>query len=128
MSTVDIRLILDGGQIEHGMHCYQPGSVVSGAVHLMPARDVQCDRAIAKIGWRTEGRGDRDSANIGEVELYRGPLSQNIAVSGRFEFALPDQPLSYVGHYINIIWEIAVVVDVPFARDIKQAEQIVVVP
>ncbi len=49
-------------------------------------------------------------------------------VESEFRFQLPEQPWSYSGHYINIVWEIFVYVDVPLAGDPKFRQPFVVRP
>lgn len=126
MADVELRLILQGGESDGGVHCYEAGSTVRGMVQLVTTGEVKSNRVSVSIGWHTEGRGDRDSAQIGEVELHRGRLGTNTYLTPSFSFTLPDQPWSYAGHYINIIWEVTATVAVPFGRDIKQTEPIVV--
>ena len=128
MADIEVRLILQGGEADGGVHGYEPDSTVGGTVQLVTGQDVRCERVLVSIGWHTEGRGDRDAATVDEVELCRGPLSMNTSSTHGFELTLPDQPWSYAGHYINIIWEVTVTVAIPFARDVKRTEPIVVVP
>jgi hypothetical protein len=128
VAEVDIRLVLEGGEADRGQRRYEPGSMVRGTVQLVPAQDVRCDGVFVTVGWHTEGRGDSAHVQVGEVELQRGPLTANTPTSHSFAVALPHEPWSYAGHYINIIWEITVVIAIPFAADIKHAEQIVVAP
>src|SRR5215204_6129059 len=122
MADVEVRLTLQGGESGGGVHCYESGSTVRGMVRLVSTGEVRCDRVFVSIGWHTEGRSDRDCAQVGEVELHRGRLDANTYLTPSFSFRLPDHPWSYAGHYINIIWEVTVTVAVPFGRDIKRTE------
>jgi len=128
MAKADIRLVLDGGEAERAWRRYEPGSTVRGTVQLLVGGDVRCDRVVVAIGWHTEGRGDRNGASVGEVELVRGRLTTNTTPSHSFAFRLPNEPWSYAGHYINIVWEVTVTIAIRFARDIKRTEQVVVAP
>ena len=126
MANVNIELTLHGGEVEGAQRRYDPGSTVQGWVRLTPNGDVDSDRAVVRLEWHTEGRGDRDQGRADEVELARGPLSGPLVQS--FTLTLPHLPWSYAGHYINIIWRVLVVVDIRFARDIRLEQPIAVAP
>ena len=127
-ADVEVRLILQGGETDGGVRCYEPGSTVRGMVQLVTGQDVKCDRVFVAIGWHTEGRGDRDAATVDQVDVARGPLKTNMSSTHSFVLTLPGQPWSYAGHYINIVWEVTATMAIPFTRDIKRTEPIVVVP
>lgn len=99
-----------------------------GWVRLTPHEDVNCNRVLASLEWHTEGRGDRDGDCVAEVVLAEGDLSANTSVIQEFNLTVPSVPWSYAGHYINVIWEVIVVVDRPFARDVIRKEAVVVAP
>jgi hypothetical protein len=127
MADVDIELALKGGEVENGRRCYEPGLAVHGSSRLTPHGTVDCRRVVARLEWHTEGRGDRDQACADEVELVvRGPLSEPLVQC--FTLTVPRQPWTYAGHYIDIIWQVRVIVDIPFALDISNEESIVVAP
>lgn len=126
MADVDIELTLRGDAVEDGGRRYDPGSTVRGWARLTPDGSVNARRAVARLQWHTEGRGDRDQACCDEVELARGPLVEPLVQS--FMLTVPQQPWSYTGHYINIIWQVVVVVDIPHAFDVSAQEQVVVAP
>jgi hypothetical protein len=126
MSNVKIELTLQGGEVEGRRRRYDPGSTVQGWVRLTPDGSVNSDRVMAWLEWHTEGRGDRDQGRADEVEVLKGPLSGSLVQS--FTLTLPALPWSYAGHYINIIWQVLVVVDIRFARDIRLEEPIAVAP
>jgi hypothetical protein len=128
MADVDIELTLQGGEVSGGRRRYEPGSAVHGWLRLTPREDVNCRRLLARAEWHTEGRGDRDGDCVAEVELAEGDLSAGTPVIQEFSLTLPSEPWSYAGHYINVIWEVIVVVDTPFARDVIRKRPIVVAP
>jgi hypothetical protein len=126
MAGVNIELNLSGGEREGYRRWYQPGSTVQGWVRLTPDGSVNSNRVIACLEWHTEGRGSRDHGRVDQVEIVQGAFSNSVAQS--FSLTLPPLPWSYAGHYINIIWQVLVVVDIPFARDIRREEAIIVAP
>ena len=87
---------------------------------------MNCRRVVARLEWHTEGSGDRDDGCVGEVEVATGPLAGPLVQS--FTLTVPQQPWSYTGHYIDIIWQVSVVVDIRVGLDITVEEPIVVAP
>jgi hypothetical protein len=128
MADIDLELALQGGEVTDGRRRYEPGSTVHGWMRLTPREDVNCRRVLARLAWHTEGRGDGDGDCVAEVELAEGDLTANTSVIQEFNLTVPSEPWSYAGHYINVIWEVIVVVDTPFARDVLGKEPIVVAP
>ena len=45
-----------------------------------------------------------------------------------FRFTLPNGPWSYAGHYVNIIWEVDVSIDLALARDLRDQQPFVLAP
>jgi hypothetical protein len=123
---VDVELTLQGGEVEEGGRRYEPGSSIQGWARLTPNGTIACRRVTAHLEWHTEsqGRPERDRAD--EVELLRGPLSGS--VTQRFTLTAPWQPWSYTGYYINIVWQVGVVADIPHWGDIGVEEIILIAP
>lgn len=127
MADVDIELTLQGGEVENGRRRYEPSSAVHGSARLTPHDTVDCRRVVARLEWHTEGRGARDEECVDEVDVVvRGPLTEPLVQ--RFTLTVPRQPWTYAGHYINIVWEVRVIVDIPFATDISSEESLIVAP
>jgi hypothetical protein len=126
MADVDIELTLQGGEVGDGGRRYEPGSTVQGWARLTPEGTVDCRRVVVRLEWHTEGRGDRDQDCADEVELVSGPLSAPLDQS--FTLTVPQMPWTYAGNYIDIIWRVLVVVDIPLAFDIKAEAPIVAAP
>ncbi len=105
-----------------------PGEVVQGTVRITPEKDINCRHLFARLQWRTEGRGDEDKAIVAEQDLYQGTLSAGMPRHHSFHLRLPDQPWSYVGQLIRIVWEVEVSIDVAFARDPRAAVQFAMRP
>jgi hypothetical protein len=101
------------------------GATISGSVTWIPepGRAANAREAIITIGWRTEGRGDKDSGTIKTIKSSFSEGAMPGATPVTFECAIPvDAPPTYNGKLIRIIWEIAVRVDIPWAIDEKHAE------
>jgi hypothetical protein len=128
MDQITFNVTLQEGIAEAGFMRYEPSSPISGLVQIVPNQDVNARKAAVRLRWRTEGRGDMDSESIGETEIWQGNLVKGRPVQGQFSFQLPQQPWSYSGHYITIVWEIFVYVDVPLTGDPKFAVPFVVRP
>ena len=128
MDQITFNVTLQEGIAEAGFMRYEPSSPISGLVQIVPNQDVNARKAAVRLRWRTEGRGDMDSESIGETEIWQGNLVKGRPVQGQFSFQLPQQPWSYSGHYITIVWEIFVYVDVLLTGDPKFAVPFVVRP
>lgn len=128
MADVDIELTLQGGEASGARRHYEPGSAVRGWIRLTPRDDVNCDRVLTRLEWHTEGRGDLDRHCAAEIVLAGGNLAANTSAIRDFTISVPKAPWSYAGHYINIIWEVIVVVCIPFALDVIRKEQVIVAP
>ncbi len=96
------------------------GSVLSGEVRISCSEPVDCQAVRCVIGWHTEGRGDRDEGTAWSKTLHTGPLNGQHTFP--FEAVLPiDGPISYSGHYVNIVWTVTSVIELAWKKD-PQAE------
>jgi len=123
---VDLELTLQGGEVEEGGRRYEPGSSIQGWARLTPNGPVECRRVTAHLEWHTESQGHPERDRADEVELLRGPLSGSLLQ--RFTLTVPWQPWSYHGYYINIVWQVGVVADIPHWGDIGIEEIILIAP
>lgn len=115
-----ISITLTGwGAQTAGIAAFRPGDFVQGAVQITPEKDLRCRHFWVRLRWHTEGRGDRDEGLGAEQDLYQGHLKAGVPVTYSFHLRAPDEPWSYAGHYIQIVWEIAASVDVPLGVDPK---------
>ena len=102
---------------------YRPaGGVISGRVLVTCDEPTQCRRLSAIICWHTEGRGDTDRDEVLSESLVEGqvPAGQS---EHPFSLNLPDEPISYSGHHIKIIWTVTARLDLAWKTDPK-AEQV----
>lgn len=128
MANVEISIALRddfaGGASAH----YEPHQVLQGGVVLRVDRSLNCRHVFVRLVWHTEGRGDRDRGEVAEVDLHQGEIRPGAPLREDFHFRLPEGPWSYAGHYINIIWEVEVSIDVPLARDPRASKRIILAP
>jgi len=92
------------------------GDTVGGHAIVSTLEALSCRAVTLSVGWHTEGRGDRDEAFVFEQRVHEGELSSG---EHRFPFAakLSDGPMSYAGHYMNIIWQVKAQIDLAWKRD-----------
>jgi len=128
MAKATIEVKLDGERELGVLKHYLPSEDISGEILIIPDGDIRCKNVSARLQWRTEGRGDRDQGKVDELILAQGTLKAGMPTQYPFHFILSDSPWSYAGHYINIVWEIAVVIDIPFAKDVNYSQPFVMAP
>lgn len=115
-----IRIQIPSEQVE-------VGSALKGQVTWTPEKESKPRGLRVTLGWRTEGRGNTKEGTCDETE--RTDIAPGSTVTLPFEFHVPiDEPVSYDGKLMKIIWEITVQVDLPFARDEIEKREIRVVP
>jgi hypothetical protein len=117
MSAASFEIELRGGETGGALMRFRPGETLQGSVRITPLSDLQARHVYVRLLWHTEGRGDRDQAIITEQDMFQGQLKAGVPVYYSFHFALPQQPWSYAGHYVNIVWEVETTVDLSLARD-----------
>ena len=129
MDKVTFTVSLREGIPEGDFIRYEPGSPISGFVQVIPNEDILNARSTSvRLRWRTAGQGDLNSKTLGDIEISRGSLVKGRPIEKEFRFQLPLDPWSYSGHYINIVWDILVFVDVPFSVDPKHSQPFVMRP
>ena len=117
-TSLDIQIDLDPGPwAESELKNYRlAGDELGGCVRVKVDEPVSCRGLVAKVGWHTEGKGDRDEENVFEQTLHAGALD-----TGEFTFPfstkLPISPISYSGHYLTIVWRIEASLDLAWKRD-----------
>jgi len=129
MAKADIEITLHGGEAgEFGIRHYHPGETLTGTATIFPDDDINCKNLFVRLQWHTEGRGTVYSQTDDEINLFQGTLKGGYPTTYDFEINLPREPWSFYGHYISIVWEVEVQLDVPWARDVKQVEKFAMVP
>ena len=128
MAQAEIQVELGGGTPEDGLQRYEPGAEIWGLLQVAVDSEVKCNHLRVHLQWHTEGRGDRDEGRIAEDDVFQGVLTPGPPFTREFRFLLPLEPWSYAGHYVNIVWEIAVDVDVPWSKNPRHSQPFVVRP
>jgi sporulation-control protein spo0M len=128
MAEVIMQWDVRGGEPAGSVLRFDPGAAVEGTVTVTPQADLNCSGIKLRLEWHTEGRGDRDGKVAEETILYQGVLPGGQPAVFPFHLTLPDQPWSYAGHYINILWELTADIDLPLAVNPKSKYPIVVRP
>lgn len=92
------------------------GEPVRGHVIVISDESLNCRNVSASVEWHTEGRGDQDDGTVWEERVHEGELPPG---EHRFPFTapLPAEPMSYAGHYIQIVWQVKARIDLAWARD-----------
>lgn len=112
MSKCDISI-----ELEKSSNRYSPGDVIRGVVKVSVNIACTCNGLNVELDWRTHGRGNLTGAKSSGCQLFRGPWEAGEQVSYPFEFKLPNGPLSYHGHYLNIDWRVRVWAEFVGGRD-----------
>ncbi len=99
-----------------GVHMH-PGETLRGTVIVFPDKDLDCQHLYVRLLWHTEGRGTRYLAKIEELDVFQGRLQQGFPTSFEFTFVLPDEPWSFEGHYVSVIWKVQAQIDLSWSRD-----------
>lgn len=128
MTKADIDITIRGGEVEGEFMRFRPSETLQGSVQVTPQRDMNCRHLFARLLWQTEGRGDRDRGVVGEMDLCQGMLQAGVSRHHSFQFRLPQEPWSYAGYYINIIWQVEVSIDLAMAIDPKAAKAFILTP
>lgn len=128
MSKVDIDIRLNDAIDSFGMPLYRPGSPISGSVTVYPNTAVNARKLEIRLAWHTEGRGSRTGKSIESIEPHQGELQEGLPQTFSFNFTLPNEPWSYEGKYITVVWAIEVQIDVPMGRDIVESKPFILAP
>jgi hypothetical protein len=121
MAHVDFQWNVRSG-VPHpdGLHI-APGSALEGSINVTPDADLNCNNVFLRLRWQTEGRGTRDGQTAMESSVFQGLLPGGQPATFAFRLPAPDQPWSYRGRYVNILWELEAEIDLPRALNPKSA-------
>jgi len=84
---------------------FRPGETLSGVAgwHLpAPPRSVEL-----RLFWFTRGKGTEDVGLVNRL-VFDAPASEE---GRRFEFVLPDQPYSFSGQLISLVWALELIAE-----------------
>jgi hypothetical protein len=128
MSKAQINIALMNGEPLAEGWLFRPGDEVRGSTTIMPQEDMNCRSVYIVLQWRTRGRGTPHIQTIQRLDVHQGELKAEWPLSFEFQFVLPPDPWSYTGHYINIVWEIMVGIDLSWQADPNQIVTLQVSP
>ena len=123
--AAEIEITIRGGDEVGGVRRFEPGGVIQGSIQITPDSDLKCKHIFVRALWHTEGRGDKDEGIGVEQDLFQGELRADAPTYYSYHLKLPQEPWSYAGRYVNIIWEVEASIDLAWARDPKSAEHII---
>lgn len=126
MANIQIELL--GGEDLNGVLRFDPNSLLSGRVTIIPDKDIDARSVDVWVEWHTEGRGDTDKGNLPPTTIYQGRMSAGVPFSQEFAVQLPPHPWSYMGHYVTIIWALMIKINIPLGNDITAAYAFVMRP
>ena len=127
MSDPSLRVELENGIAEvggsfRGRLIRAP--ILDDLAESSPAQGVRGVRV--NLTWHTEGRGDRDRAELAEVAF---PIDANGRADAHFELPVPPfGPISYDGNLIRVIWHLEARVDVKLRLDKTTRIPVLVIP
>jgi hypothetical protein len=115
MSKCDVSVLIDDEQRN-----FVIGDTVRGTVRINVNAQCDCKKLTVVLQWRTHGRGNCTSGDVNETPdiLFQGKWSPG-RYEYPFEFVLPEGPLSYHGHLLNVDWYVHARADIPWAIDPK---------
>ena len=128
MTTASFQIEILGGEAVGEFMRFQPGETLQGSVRITPEADLKARHVYIRLLWHTEGRGDRDQGIAAEQDVHQGLLRGGTPVYYKFHFRLPDQPWSYAGHYVNILWGVECSIDLALARDPRDQATFILTP
>jgi hypothetical protein len=112
MDLIDIQL--DGGH-----DAYRPGEMVSGTVAW--ELEKHASGVEVRLFWYTRGKGTTD-VQVVKAKHFDAPGTSG---SRSFKFVLPEEPYSFSGKLISLVWALEAVVQ---PGDRSQRREIVVGP
>ena len=117
--SADIVIQIDNGEdIGSGLRRFNPAGNIKGRIDIMPQKNINARSVELYVEWHTEGRGDKDNGVTPPILLHNGQLNSGMPIYFPFDMLLPLEPWSYSGHYINIIWNVVVKINIPRSKDL----------
>ena len=107
---------------------YLGGGTIEGVVRVTCDTDVNCKGLQVKSVWRTHGKGNVDSGDVGSETLFAGTWTAGQQSEYRFELPIADWPPTYHGNFLNVDHYIDARASVPWSLDPKASVPFVVKP
>ena len=129
MAKADIQLSISGGEMAGQTLRFEPGSALQARVQITPQEQVKHRAIRVAVEWHTEGYGNKDHEDALVTFLaHDGVLQPGTPVYQQVSFTLPDQPWSYAGNLINIVWQVKATIDIAMGKDIEAAQTFILAP
>lgn len=129
MAKADFQITISGGEMAGESMRFDPGSFLDADVQIIPQETIKHRSIRVTLEWHTEGYGNRDRGQAAiEILAHEGTLEPGQSIYKRLSFNLPNEPWSYAGHYINIIWELKATIDIAMGRDVEGSERFILAP
>lgn len=126
MANVALQVVVDRPD---GL--YQAGDVLNGVVQLSAQEAATLTELQVRVEYRTSGRGNRaQGAGTGgekpQVLAADMTLEPGLNQAYPFSIRLPQGPVSYVGNYINLNWQVVAEAKLKgWFNDVKHATAII---
>jgi hypothetical protein len=102
MNIMDVQVLFDRADRRYRFGDEVSGKVIVSAEHF----DFTFSKVWFAYGWRTHGKGDRDKG--GEDDLILAAEKTSLRAGEHkefsFRFQVPNGPVTYHGHYLNVDW------------------------
>ena len=115
-------------ELERDDATFRPGEKLVGHLDVLVDANCRCDGLEITLGWQTHGKGNRDKGPPLTERL--GPFEWQAGQRHRYDFSfdMPDGPVSYHGHLINVDWYLRARADIPWALDPKTEAEVLLEP
>ncbi|MFK8113436.1 MAG: sporulation protein [Rubripirellula sp.] len=123
MAKCDLSIELDDPQ-----KIYSGGAAIKGVIRVDVDADVKCSGLVVTSGWKTHGRGNVDSGEVGSVTVFEGEWRTGEKLEYRFELPVGHWPPTYHGHYLNVDHCVEARAKIPWAFDPKASQQFMMRP
>ena len=127
-SNACVTIDLDGDKPSGELAWFQPAMLISGIVEIIPRENMECRAILIQLKWFTCGRGEMDEEIVSEKKFHPAGLIAEMSMRESFSFMLPAKPWSFHGHYIDLVWAIAVKIELPFRTDVETIQVFVMSP
>ncbi len=117
-----------GFEKDSGVQHYQPYEDLVALIQVRPEREINCRDVWVYVGWHTEGKGDRNSAAVYSESLGVLGISPDEPLTYELHYQLPNDPWSYEGELLRIVWTVHVKVEINLLPDINHHEPFVLRP
>ncbi len=101
---------------------------VAGHARVRCLEPLDCQAIDLAVGYRVRGEGVGGEAVVQEIKGEPLHLTPERPFEKEFKFRLPDQPISYAGHYFSLAWFVRVKVRLRFRIDIVEDREFEVRP